>query len=119
MSAWIEVYEQLGTKIPRTYQQGLDLGSAVKERLLSSEVSLSWLMIKWVTVDFVCGFNAALESKMGVSFHYMSSQVATMLGGQSEGIENARRSVSGIRKAPHDTRNDLGGSGREVDITGG
>ncbi len=81
MSNWIEVQEVINNTIGRTYQEGLNVGSAVLAKRREGIVDLSFLNVKWITVDFMAGFQNSLNGSFeNIQFHYMVEAVRTILG---------------------------------------
>lgn len=119
---WIEAVDTIPTGFGRTYQEGLNLGSAILSALGDGlVVDLSFLNVQWLTVDFVSGLQNSLNgSYKGIKFHYMKDAVRTILGGKSaDSNSDPRRSVQSQRINPRSDRQNVGRSSGEVDLSGG
>lgn len=121
MDKWIEAVDTIPTGFGRTYQEGLNLGSAILSSLGDGYVNLSFLNVQWLTVDFVAGLQNSLNgSYKGIKFHYMKDAVRTILGGKSvDSNSDPGRSVQSQRINSRSDRQNVGGSSRQVDLSGG
>ena len=122
MNKWIEAVEIIPTGFGRTYQEGLNLGSVILSALGDGlVVDLSFLNVQWLTVDFVAGLQNSLNgSYRGIKFHYMKDAVRTILGGKDvHSNSDPGRSVQSQGINPRSNRQNVGGSPREIDFSGG
>lgn len=121
MSNWIEVQDVINDTIGRTYQEGLNVGSKVLAGQREGIVDLSFLNVKWISVDFMAGFQNSLNNTFeNIRFHYMAEAVRTILGAKYvHSNANTRRSVQGQGNPTRSDRPNVGGSSRQVDISGG
>ncbi len=121
MSNWIEVQDVINNTIGRTYQEGLDVGSAVLAKRREGMVDLSFLNVKWITVDFMAGFQNSLNNTFeNIRFHYMVEAVRTILGAKYvHSNANTRRTVSSQGSSPRNSGQNMGRGSRKIDFSGG